>query len=264
VGRLTAPNTALLPNTTLSSEVHMNDPAAIAALQAAAADNDAAAYKKFSDLNYRWGRWERLMALGMAQHLLREGSVQALLAADAPLVAVSARSPRTSPHPAAPRLSQQCTLRGMLRFKTDGAVQPPVPLEEVEPAANIVKRFCTVGWLGWGAELGPAHAGSADGRGSAAEAARHIPTARMPQPTPTQPNPIQTPPKPYPQGAMSYGSISLEAHTTLALAMNTMGGKSNSGEGGENPRRLEPLSGEHRGHGRAAGRASIAHAHPAA
>jgi hypothetical protein len=45
------------------------------------------------------------------------------------------------------------------------------------------------------------------------------------------------------QGAMSYGSISLEAHTTLALAMNTMGGKSNSGEGGENPRRLEPLNG---------------------
>lgn len=43
---------------------------------------------------------------------------------------------------------------------------------------------------------------------------------------------------------MSYGSISLEAHTTLALAMNTMGGKSNSGEGGENPRRLEPMSGE--------------------
>jgi glutamate synthase domain-containing protein 2 len=43
---------------------------------------------------------------------------------------------------------------------------------------------------------------------------------------------------------MSYGSISLEAHTTLALAMNTMGGKSNSGEGGENPRRLEPLPGE--------------------
>jgi hypothetical protein len=42
---------------------------------------------------------------------------------------------------------------------------------------------------------------------------------------------------------MSYGSISLEAHTTLALAMNTMGGKSNSGEGGENPRRLEPMPG---------------------
>ena len=41
-------------------------------------------------------------------------------------------------------------------------------------------------------------------------------------------------------GAMSYGSISLEAHTTLAIAMNTIGGKSNTGEGGENPRRLEP------------------------
>lgn len=43
-------------------------------------------------------------------------------------------------------------------------------------------------------------------------------------------------------GAMSYGSISLEAHTTLALAMNTMGGKSNTGEGGESARRLEPMS----------------------
>ena len=42
-------------------------------------------------------------------------------------------------------------------------------------------------------------------------------------------------------GAMSYGSISLETHTTLALAMNTMGGKSNSGEGGENPKRLDRL-----------------------
>ena len=39
-------------------------------------------------------------------------------------------------------------------------------------------------------------------------------------------------------GAMSYGSISLEAHTTLAVAMNRIGGKSNTGEGGENPRRL--------------------------
>ena len=42
-------------------------------------------------------------------------------------------------------------------------------------------------------------------------------------------------------GAMSYGSISLEAHTTLARAMNRLGGKSNTGEGGENPRRLIPL-----------------------
>ena len=43
-------------------------------------------------------------------------------------------------------------------------------------------------------------------------------------------------------GAMSYGSISEEAHTCLAVAMNTLGGKSNSGEGGENPERLsDPL-----------------------
>jgi glutamate synthase (NADPH/NADH) large chain len=43
-------------------------------------------------------------------------------------------------------------------------------------------------------------------------------------------------------GAMSYGSISWEAHTTLALAMNQIGGKSNTGEGGEDPRRFEPLA----------------------
>ncbi|XP_078168767.1 NADH-dependent glutamate synthase 1 isoform X1 [Carex rostrata] len=42
-------------------------------------------------------------------------------------------------------------------------------------------------------------------------------------------------------GAMSYGSISLEAHTTLAIAMNKLGGKSNTGEGGEQPARMEPL-----------------------
>ena len=47
-----------------------------------------------------------------------------------------ARSP-----PATNRLSQQCTLRGLLRFKQ---APTPVPLEEVEPAASIVKRFCTV------------------------------------------------------------------------------------------------------------------------
>ena len=41
-------------------------------------------------------------------------------------------------------------------------------------------------------------------------------------------------------GAMSYGSISLEAHTALARAMNALGGKSNTGEGGENPMRLLP------------------------
>ncbi|KAI7845826.1 hypothetical protein COHA_000736 [Chlorella ohadii] len=77
-------------------------------------------------------------------------------------------------------LNKQVNLRGMLKFRAG----EPVPLEEVEPAREIVKRFCT--------------------------------------------------------GAMSYGSISLEAHTTLAIAMNSLGGKSNTGEGGENPRRLEP------------------------
>jgi glutamate synthase (NADPH/NADH) large chain len=63
----------------------------------------------------------------------------------------------------------------------------PVPLDEVEPAPEIVKRFAT--------------------------------------------------------GAMSFGSISREAHTTLALAMNRIGGKSNTGEGGEEPDRFKPLPG---------------------
>lgn len=73
------------------------------------------------------------------------------------------------------------TLRGLMQFKTgDG-----VPLDEVEPAAEIVKRFST--------------------------------------------------------GAMSFGSISREAHTNLAIAMNRIGGRSNTGEGGEEPDRFKPL-----------------------
>ncbi len=75
-----------------------------------------------------------------------------------------------------------CTLRGLFRFK-DGQ-REPIPIDEVEPATEIVKRFCT--------------------------------------------------------GAMSYGSISIEAHQTLAIAMNRLGGKSNTGEGGEDPDRFEP------------------------
>src|SRR5205085_842780 len=70
-------------------------------------------------------------------------------------------------------------LRGLLRFRD---APEPLPLSEVEPAAEIVKRFAT--------------------------------------------------------GAMSLGSISPEAHETLAVAMNRIGGRSNSGEGGEDPRRL--------------------------
>lgn len=72
------------------------------------------------------------------------------------------------------------TLRGLFKFKED--VRPAVPIEEVEPISEIVKRFAT--------------------------------------------------------GAMSYGSISQEAHETLAIAMNRIGGKSNSGEGGEDLERL--------------------------
>ncbi|MCC7350424.1 MAG: glutamate synthase large subunit [Phycisphaerales bacterium] len=73
----------------------------------------------------------------------------------------------------------RCTLRGLLKFKKN----QPVPLEEVEPASEIVKRFVT--------------------------------------------------------GAMSFGSISKEAHENLAIAMNRIGGKSNTGEGGEDPRRFK-------------------------
>ena len=72
-----------------------------------------------------------------------------------------------------------CTLRALMDFKFDDS--KAIPIEEVEPVENIVKRFCT--------------------------------------------------------GAMSYGSISQEAHETLAIAMNRMGGWSNTGEGGEDPNR---------------------------
>ncbi len=73
------------------------------------------------------------------------------------------------------------TLRGMFRFKETQSV----PLEEVEPATEIMKRFVT--------------------------------------------------------GAMSFGSISRETHETIAVAMNRIGGMSNSGEGGEDPARYVPL-----------------------
>jgi glutamate synthase (NADPH/NADH) large chain/glutamate synthase (ferredoxin) len=82
--------------------------------------------------------------------------------------------------------AQRATLRGLLQIGGgEGArgVQP-VPLDEVEPASAIVRRFCT--------------------------------------------------------GAMSLGSISREAHETLAIAMNRLGGRSNTGEGGEDPVRFKP------------------------
>jgi len=76
------------------------------------------------------------------------------------------------------------TLRGLFDFKKD--VRKPIPIEEVEPISEILKRFAT--------------------------------------------------------GAMSLGSISQEAHETLAIAMNRIGGKSNTGEGGEDPARNIPDS----------------------
>jgi glutamate synthase (ferredoxin) len=74
-----------------------------------------------------------------------------------------------------------CTLRGLFEFKAD---REPVPIEEVESAETLFKRFAT--------------------------------------------------------GGMSFGSISAEAHETLAIAMNRIGGKSNTGEGGEDRRRYTP------------------------
>jgi glutamate synthase (NADPH/NADH) large chain len=75
------------------------------------------------------------------------------------------------------------TIRGLFRIRPAGK---PIPLDQVEPAKDIVKRFAT--------------------------------------------------------GAMSFGSISREAHETLAIAMNSIGGKSNTGEGGEEAERFRPLA----------------------
>ena len=81
--------------------------------------------------------------------------------------------------------TRRCTFRGLLTFK-DGVNGGPIDIEEVEPAKEIVKRFCT--------------------------------------------------------GAMSFGSISAESHESLAIAMNRIGGKSNTGEGGEDPERFTPMA----------------------
>ena len=81
--------------------------------------------------------------------------------------------------------TRTATLRGLLQFN-ENANGGPVPLDEVEPEKDIVKRFAT--------------------------------------------------------GAMSFGSISKEAHESLAIAMNRIGGKSNTGEGGEDPERFTPLA----------------------
>jgi glutamate synthase (NADPH/NADH) large chain/glutamate synthase (ferredoxin) len=81
--------------------------------------------------------------------------------------------------------ARKATLRGLLQIGGGtGRPEAAIPLEQVEPAKEIVRRFCT--------------------------------------------------------GAMSLGSISREAHETLAIAMNRLGGRSNTGEGGEDPARFEP------------------------
>ncbi|MBV9080044.1 MAG: glutamate synthase large subunit, partial [Elusimicrobia bacterium] len=79
------------------------------------------------------------------------------------------------------RSTNMATLRSLMKLK----FAEPIPLDEVEPASNIFKRFCT--------------------------------------------------------GAMSYGSISREAHENLAIAMNRLGGRSNTGEGGEDADRFKPM-----------------------
>ena len=79
--------------------------------------------------------------------------------------------------------TRRCTFRGLLKFNT--AVDSAIPIDEVEPASEIVKRFAT--------------------------------------------------------GAMSLGSISQESHESLAVAMNRIGAKSNTGEGGEDPYRFAPM-----------------------
>jgi glutamate synthase (NADPH) large chain len=79
--------------------------------------------------------------------------------------------------------TRRCTFRGLLKFNT--TVDSAIPIDEVEPASEIVKRFAT--------------------------------------------------------GAMSLGSISRESHESLAIAMNRIGAKSNTGEGGEDPYRFAPM-----------------------
>ncbi|MEO3384787.1 glutamate synthase large subunit [Mesorhizobium sp. CAU 1741] len=106
-------------------------------------------------------------AVATLQHAVRKGSWETYKDFSAQVDSASARAKN---------------IRGLFRIKdAENTGRTPVPLEEVEPAADIVKRFST--------------------------------------------------------GAMSFGSISREAHTTLAIAMNRIGGKSNTGEGGEEPDR---------------------------
>jgi glutamate synthase domain-containing protein 2/glutamate synthase domain-containing protein 1/glutamate synthase domain-containing protein 3 len=128
--------------------------------------------------------------IALVQHAVRaaeDGDIAAALSGDAAAHASVRDSPAFARYREYARAvnedaARQATLRGLLELGTAG--REPIALEEVEPAKEIVRRFCT--------------------------------------------------------GAMSLGSISREAHETLAIAMNRLGGRSNTGEGGEDPARFTP------------------------
>jgi glutamate synthase domain-containing protein 2/glutamate synthase domain-containing protein 1/glutamate synthase domain-containing protein 3 len=133
--------------------------------------------------------------IALVQHAVRaaNGDVAAALSGDATALetvrgAAAFEKYRDYAHAINEDAARKATLRGLLQIgpgEGDAADAPqPIPLEQVEPASEIVKRFCT--------------------------------------------------------GAMSLGSISREAHETLAIAMNRLGGRSNTGEGGEDPSRYTP------------------------
>jgi glutamate synthase (NADPH/NADH) large chain/glutamate synthase (ferredoxin) len=130
--------------------------------------------------------------IALVQHAVREanGDVAAALEGDAAAHTAVRESPAFAKYREYARAvnedaARKATLRGLLQIGEGTGPRPAaIPLEQVEPASEIVKRFCT--------------------------------------------------------GAMSLGSISREAHETLAIAMNRLGGRSNTGEGGEDPVRFKP------------------------
>ena len=135
--------------------------------------------------------------IALVQHAVRSanGDVEAALKGDGEAQAKVRESPAAEKYREYARTvnedaARRATLRGLLEIGGGEGARtapgPAIPLEQVEPAAAIVKRFCT--------------------------------------------------------GAMSLGSISREAHETLAIAMNRLGGRSNTGEGGEDPVRFTPDS----------------------
>jgi glutamate synthase domain-containing protein 2/glutamate synthase domain-containing protein 1/glutamate synthase domain-containing protein 3 len=133
--------------------------------------------------------------IALVQHAVRaaNGDVAAAIGGDAEAHRAVRESPAYQKYRDYARLvnedaARRATLRGLLEIGGGAAAEglQPIPLDDVEPASEIVKRFCT--------------------------------------------------------GAMSLGSISREAHETLAIAMNRLGGRSNTGEGGEDPSRFTPDS----------------------